>query len=128
MTNSSQKIKVLRYLSDKSNEFSFKGSGLTDHQLSSDKPLKYTHLDVAGSHGRYPDHPTASSVVALSMHFLWQEDRAISRTGAIGFPPPTNFGSKVLYIQHVLLLVSIFSVNILSFDGVINLNLLPWTT
>merc|ERR1712156_947737 len=47
-----------------------KGSGLTDHQLSSEKPLKYTHMDVAGSHGRYPDHPTASSVVALSMHFL----------------------------------------------------------
>jgi len=47
-----------------------KGSGLTDHQVSSEKPLKYTHLDVAGSRGLYPDPPTASTVVALSMHLL----------------------------------------------------------
>merc|ERR1719273_576284 len=48
-----------------------KGSGLTDHQLSSEKPLKYTHLDVAGSiFPPYPNPPTASTVVALSMHLL----------------------------------------------------------
>merc|ERR1712203_682170 len=47
-----------------------KVSGLTDHQLSSEKPLKYTHMYVAGSHGKYPNPPTSSSVVALSMHFL----------------------------------------------------------
>ena len=46
---------------------------MTDHQISSDNPLKYTHLDVAGSAGGYPDPPTASTVVALSMHLLKKE-------------------------------------------------------
>jgi len=45
-------------------------SGLTKHQSTSDKPLKYSHLDVAGSSGGLPDPTTGSSVVALSMHFL----------------------------------------------------------
>jgi len=47
-----------------------KVSGLTNHQLTSEKPLKYSHLDVAGSSGNLPDPTTGSSVVALSMHFL----------------------------------------------------------
>merc|ERR1712029_468265 len=45
-------------------------SGLTKHQLSSEKPLKYSHLDVAGSSGDLPEPTTGSSVVALSMHFF----------------------------------------------------------
>lgn len=48
----------------------FQVSGLVDHQLKSDKPLKYSHLDVAGSSGDLPGPTTASSVVALVMHFL----------------------------------------------------------
>jgi len=45
-------------------------SGLTKHQSTSEKPLKYSHLDVAGSSGGLPDPTTGSSVVALAMHFL----------------------------------------------------------
>lgn len=45
-------------------------SGLTKHQSTSEKPLKYSHLDVAGSSGNLPDPTTGSSVVALSMHFF----------------------------------------------------------
>ena len=47
-----------------------KVSGLTKHQSTSEKPLKYSHLDVAGSSGGLPDPTTGSSVVALAMHFL----------------------------------------------------------
>lgn len=50
--------------------FMLKVSGMTNHQMTSEKPLKYTHLDVAGSSGNLPGPTTGSSVVALSMHFL----------------------------------------------------------
>merc|ERR1711892_222441 len=43
-------------------------SGLEKHQLSSDKPLKYSHLDVAGSSGDLPHPTTGASVPAL---FKW---------------------------------------------------------
>ena len=50
--------------------FLHKVSGLSEHQLNADKPLKYSHLDVAGSSGDLPEISTASSVVALAMHFI----------------------------------------------------------
>ena len=50
--------------------FTFQVSGLADHQMSSSKPLKYSHMDVSGTSGFLPDIPTGSTVVALSMHFL----------------------------------------------------------
>merc|ERR1712045_292185 len=50
--------------------FMLKVSGMTSHQLTSEKPLKYSHLDVAGSSGNLPGITTGSSVVALAMHFL----------------------------------------------------------
>ena len=31
-------------------------SGLDKHQLSSEKPLKYSHLDIAGSAGSHTDN------------------------------------------------------------------------
>jgi len=40
-------------------------AGLDKHQLSSAQPLKYSHLDVAGSSGNLPDPTTAASVPAL---------------------------------------------------------------
>lgn len=40
-------------------------SGLDKHQLSSSQPLKYSHLDVAGSSGNLPGPTTAASVPAL---------------------------------------------------------------
>jgi len=45
-------------------------SGLTKHHGNSDKPLKYSHFDVAGSSGDLPEPTTGSTVVAFSMHFL----------------------------------------------------------
>jgi len=50
--------------------FMLKVSGMTNHQLTSEKPLKYSHLDVAGSSGNLPGITTGSSVVGVSMHFL----------------------------------------------------------
>jgi len=45
-------------------------SGLDKHQTKSDSPLKYTHLDVAGSSGNLPGITTAAGVTALTMHFV----------------------------------------------------------
>ena len=45
-------------------------SGLDKHMLSSTHPIKYSHLDVAGSSGDLPNPTTASSIVTLAMHFL----------------------------------------------------------
>ncbi len=50
--------------------FMMRVSGLTNHQSTNEKPLKYSHLDVAGSSGDLPEPTTGSSVVGLSMHFL----------------------------------------------------------
>ena len=50
--------------------FFLKVSGLTKHHGFSDKPLKYSHFDVAGSSGDLPEPTTGSTVVAFSMHFL----------------------------------------------------------
>lgn len=44
-------------------------SGLHDYQAKADQPLKYSHVDVAGSSGELPHPTTASSVVALTMQF-----------------------------------------------------------
>jgi len=45
-------------------------SGLDKHQLQSEHPLKYTHLDVAGSSGNLPGITTGAGVTALTMHFI----------------------------------------------------------
>ena len=44
-------------------------AGLDKHMCSSGKPLKYSHLDVAGSNGELPGLTTGSSVVAVAMNF-----------------------------------------------------------
>jgi len=41
-------------------------SGLDKHGGDSDHPLKYSHLDIAGSEGHYPGIPTGSPIVALA--------------------------------------------------------------
>ena len=46
-------------------------SGLIKHQSNAEKPLKYSHLDLAGSAGKLPDPTTGSTVIALAMHFLY---------------------------------------------------------
>lgn len=40
-------------------------SGLDKHGIDSDRPLKYSHMDIAGSSGPYPGMPTAAPLVAL---------------------------------------------------------------
>ena len=52
------------------NVFLFQVSGLDKNMTSSDHPLKYSHLDIAGSSGRLPHPTTGASVTALVMQFL----------------------------------------------------------
>jgi len=47
-------------------------SGLDKHMLAAAQPLKYSHLDVAGSSGDMPGVTTASTVVALVMNMIGQ--------------------------------------------------------
>lgn len=50
--------------------FLAKASGLDKHGIDSDKPLPYTHLDIAGSAGKFPDSPTARPIPALCQMFI----------------------------------------------------------
>lgn len=45
-------------------------SGLDAHGLSSEKPIAYTHLDIAGSAGPYPGLPTGAPIRAFIEAFL----------------------------------------------------------
>lgn len=46
-------------------------SGLDKHDASSSTPLKYTHLDIAGSSGDVPNPPTGTPILTLSqLHLL----------------------------------------------------------
>jgi len=46
-------------------------SGLKEHGLDSDKPLKYAHLDIAGSSGPFPGLPTGAPVMALLQNYFF---------------------------------------------------------
>ena len=50
--------------------FLMQTTGLDKHSLDSDKPLKYTHLDIAGSAGEHPKMPTAAPIIALAKAHL----------------------------------------------------------
>lgn len=45
--------------------FMISASGLSRHGIDSDRPLKYTHFDIAGSSGDYPGIPTGAPLIAL---------------------------------------------------------------
>lgn len=45
-------------------------SGLDKHGSGSEKPLKFSHLDIAGSAGHLPEDPTGSPVLALANLYL----------------------------------------------------------
>ncbi|XP_055525785.1 putative aminopeptidase W07G4.4 [Wyeomyia smithii] len=45
-------------------------TGLDKHGLKSECPLKYSHLDIAGSSGNLPDPPTGSPILALARTHL----------------------------------------------------------
>lgn len=51
--------------------FLIMASGLDKHDATSSKPLKYTHLDIAGSAGDIPHPPTGTPILALAqLHLL----------------------------------------------------------
>ncbi|KAL4232326.1 Cytosol aminopeptidase [Mactra antiquata] len=50
--------------------FLIKASGLENHGNDSDKPLPYSHLDIAGSSGPFPGVPTGAPLLALSGYFI----------------------------------------------------------
>jgi len=45
--------------------FMIRASGLDGHGVDSDQPLKYTHIDIAGSSGHYPGIPTAAPLLSI---------------------------------------------------------------
>jgi len=46
--------------------FMIRASGLDKHGLDSEQPLKYSHLDIAGSSGPYPGIPTAAPLISFA--------------------------------------------------------------
>eukprot|EP01006_Ploeotia_vitrea_P016062 TRINITY_DN46530_c0_g1_i1.p1 TRINITY_DN46530_c0_g1~~TRINITY_DN46530_c0_g1_i1.p1 ORF type:complete len:531 (+),score=91.39 TRINITY_DN46530_c0_g1_i1:47-1594(+) len=49
--------------------FMMVGAGLDKHCIDADKPVRYSHMDIAGAAGFFPDPPTGSPVVALAAKF-----------------------------------------------------------
>ncbi|XP_077983580.1 putative aminopeptidase W07G4.4 [Glandiceps talaboti] len=45
-------------------------SGLDKHGVDSESPLRYSHLDIAGSAGPYPGIPTGAPIVALATDYI----------------------------------------------------------
>ncbi|CAH1784087.1 unnamed protein product [Owenia fusiformis] len=50
--------------------FMIVSSGLDKHGVDSEKPLKYSHMDIAGSSGPFPGVPTGAPIVALATNYL----------------------------------------------------------
>ncbi|XP_072913572.1 putative aminopeptidase W07G4.4 [Hemitrygon akajei] len=50
--------------------FLIMASGLDKHGIDSEKPLRYSHIDIAGSSGPFPGIPTGSPVVALAAKYI----------------------------------------------------------
>ncbi|KAJ6637518.1 putative aminopeptidase W07G4.4 [Pseudolycoriella hygida] len=50
--------------------FMMLASGLDKHGTNSSNPLKYSHLDIAGSAGDHPDTPTGSPLLAIAKTHL----------------------------------------------------------
>lgn len=46
--------------------FLVQAAGLAEHGLNGPRPLKYTHLDIAGSAGDVPHQPTGAPILALA--------------------------------------------------------------
>ncbi|KAL0105085.1 hypothetical protein PUN28_016616 [Cardiocondyla obscurior] len=50
--------------------FLIKVSGLDKHGIESEKPLKYSHLDIGGNSGKLPHQPTGAPILALANTYL----------------------------------------------------------
>ncbi|XP_006007579.1 putative aminopeptidase W07G4.4 [Latimeria chalumnae] len=46
-------------------------AGLDQHGIDSDKPLRYSHIDIAGSSGPFPGIPTGAPIVAMAAKYLF---------------------------------------------------------
>ncbi|CAH8850607.1 unnamed protein product [Trichobilharzia szidati] len=53
--------------------FMIVASGLDSHTKNSTKPLAYTHLDIASSHGPCPGIPTGVPILTLASRYLISE-------------------------------------------------------
>ncbi|XP_034026566.1 putative aminopeptidase W07G4.4 isoform X2 [Thalassophryne amazonica] len=45
-------------------------SGLDKHGVDSDKPLPYSHIDIAGSSGPFPGMPTGAPILAMAVNYI----------------------------------------------------------
>lgn len=53
--------------------FMIDAAGLEKHGIDSSQPLKYSHFDIAGSSGDYPNAPTGVPVLALANYFFGEQ-------------------------------------------------------
>jgi leucyl aminopeptidase len=50
-------------------------AGLDKHGIDSENPIKYSHIDIAGSSGPFPGIPTGAPIVALTAKYVLSEFR-----------------------------------------------------
>ncbi|KAJ8396923.1 hypothetical protein AAFF_G00012460 [Aldrovandia affinis] len=50
--------------------FLIMSSGLDKHGVDSDKPLPYSHIDIAGSSGPFPGVPTGAPILAMASRYI----------------------------------------------------------
>uniref|UniRef100_A0A5K3ERF9 CYTOSOL_AP domain-containing protein n=1 Tax=Mesocestoides corti TaxID=53468 RepID=A0A5K3ERF9_MESCO len=55
--------------------YMIRASTLNDHGLGSANQIRYIHLDVSGSAGRYADRPTGAPVAMLTQHYYMKNDQ-----------------------------------------------------
>jgi len=51
-------------------------SGLDKHGIDSSHPIKYSHVDIAGSSGPFPGVPTGAPLVAMAHAFVLNRESA----------------------------------------------------
>ncbi|XP_054154214.1 putative aminopeptidase W07G4.4 isoform X2 [Oppia nitens] len=49
-------------------------SGLDKHGIDSEKPIPFSHIDIAGSSGPFPGVPTGAPIAALTASYLLKDD------------------------------------------------------
>ena len=47
---------------------------LPQHGVDSEKPLPYSHIDIAGSSGPFPGVPTGSPILAMVSSYILGQD------------------------------------------------------
>ncbi|CAJ1069121.1 putative aminopeptidase W07G4.4 [Xyrichtys novacula] len=50
--------------------FLIMASGLDKHGVDSDRPLPYSHVDIAGSSGPFPGIPTGAPIIAMTANYI----------------------------------------------------------